>query len=207
MLLPDIPYCENFSASFPLEQPLNAASNAAFLVAAVLLWREFRPTGLRSRLLVLSVGLIGLTSLIWHLSLHPPLLALDFTGILLFQTLVWFWVLAPLLALQPRQAVGGFVALFLMMLGAHLLWPERWTPGSGVFVPILLMLLVLAGQLHAHRNGLFLSFAALGAAFAARLADVPTCAQTYGIGTHWLWHGLTAVAVYVLVRTILRPLS
>lgn len=202
MLIPDIPYCENFSGFFPIQQPLNTLSNAAYLVAAWVLWGDFRPLSRRESWLVSTVGWIGVGSAIWHLFLLPQLLLLDFSGIMLFMVSAWYLALAKAGGLTGPGVHFGFIGLFVAMLVCHLLWPPSLIGGSGVFLPVFAFLGWLAWRNPGIRAGLLWSLLWFAVAFAFRLADIAAC-RSAPWGTHWLWHGFSAAAVYVLVKTLL----
>ena len=59
-------YCERLDAAYWAE-PVNAVTNAAFIVAAFVMWRRLGDAPLPlARLLVIVLGLIGVGSFLFH---------------------------------------------------------------------------------------------------------------------------------------------
>lgn len=213
-------YCERIDAGFWAE-PLNAVSNAAFLVAAVALalaeQRRAAPDPVALALAGL-VGLIGLGSFLFHtLALRWAELA-DVLPITLFIHAYFFLALYRLLGLGALAstlltlafAAAGFgFEPALSALAGRPLAPA--TNGSIAYVPALLALLGIGAALRAarraaqHRAGRAL----LGIAgifllsLCTRTLDRPLC-PLLPSGTHWLWHILNAVVLAALVRVAAR---
>jgi hypothetical protein len=88
-------YCERISPGL-LAEPFNSASNAAFFIAAWLLWRFARENGSLSAatwLLIVLVATIGAGSTLFHLFATEETRSLDLLPILVFQ-LVFLWYYA-----------------------------------------------------------------------------------------------------------------
>ena len=108
-------YCERVGPGL-LAEPLNAVSNASFLLAAWAAWTLAERAGALSagvRVLIALAASVGIGSLLWHTLANAWTLALDIFPILLF--LVWYiWLYVRRVAgLRPRVAALA-VAAFLL---------------------------------------------------------------------------------------------
>lgn len=206
-------YCERGSAAFWAE-PLNAVTNLAFVVAALAVWRILRPyrrVPVDIGLLAPFMVLIGVGSFAFHTLATRWSQALDVAPITLFVlfclacVLRWFYGLA-----WRRCALGvaGFMAVtavFGVLLGG--LVPNR----SGMYVPVLLLMgglaVTLRGSREAGRAAQWRQFAAAAVVFAvalsARTVDEEICGA-FPLGTHFLWHTLDGVLVFLVSRALVR---
>ncbi|RVU21728.1 ceramidase domain-containing protein [Methylobacterium oryzihabitans] len=211
-------YCERTGPEVWAE-PLNAVSNAAFLVAALVLWREGR--GRRDATAAALTGLvavIGVGSTLFHtLAVRWSMLA-DVIPIAVFIHAAFLVMVRRLLGLGAVAGVAATLAFAaaaagfepaLSALAGTPLGPA--TNGSIDYAPAALALVGVGaaglaaappGRRWAGRAliGLGLVFAA---SLGARTLDPSLCAAV-PVGTHWLWHLLNAVVLYGLVRTARR---
>ncbi|MEV4143225.1 hypothetical protein AB0J40_06120 [Amycolatopsis sp. NPDC049691] len=190
-------YCERVAPGL-WGEPLNELSNLAFLVAAVLVWRLAKGdrTG---RLLAVLIGLVFVASSVFHLIATRWAGAADSGAILAFVLVYavvfvreywsrrWAWVAAP-----------GFLAL---TVGTALL-------GGGLYLAPLIGLFGFAAVLAFQRDTHWTHFAVAGAVFALSLSfrtlDRDVCAYV-PVGTHFLWHLLNGVVLYLVSRAVIRP--
>lgn len=82
-------YCERLDASF-WSEPINAITNAAFLIAAVIMWRRSAGIG-EARFLAAVLFAIGVGSFLFHTFATVWAVILDVTPILIY-TLTYFWL-------------------------------------------------------------------------------------------------------------------
>lgn len=213
-------YCERTGPGF-WDEPLNAATNAAFLIAALAAARRAGrdPAALA---LALLAGIVGIGSFLFHtLAVHWSMLA-DVLPIAAFIYGYFFLALRRFLGLGGLAAGGatlGFLAFSLGLVPALDALTgrsvEAATNGSIAYLPAFLALggvaaPLLAGQT-CHRAaarreaGLaLLGIAALfGVSLAARTLDRAACGAI-PFGTHWLWHLLNACVLYALIATAAR---
>nr|MDQ5813073.1 hypothetical protein [Actinomycetota bacterium] len=83
-------YCERVGPGL-LTEPLNAVSNASFLLAALAAWIMAGRTGTLSagvRVLIAIAASVGIGSILWHTYPTMLTLILDIVPILIF--LVWY---------------------------------------------------------------------------------------------------------------------
>lgn len=202
-------YCERgLDPSFWAE-PLNALSNLGFIAAAVFAWLYFRNhRPLRGAgVIACFIGLlavIGAGSFLFHTYATVWARIADVAPIGLFilayvgLALRWFVGLALPLALA--LAVLVTITTFAM---------PPWFNGSAFYAPALLMLVVLAATLSAKRHGAGRWLMAATGVFVVSLAlrsidRLEFACAANGIGSHWAWHLLNAVVLYLLLRAAIH---
>lgn len=199
-------YCERLVPGL-LAEPMNAATNVAFFVAAWVLWRQARREGSCPDELSVLIGLmvaIGVGSGFFHTFAETWAMVLDVIPILLFQ-LAFLWIYARRVirwkVWSAAGLVGGFLLASLYARGfPHLL------NGSLTYALAIIAILAL-GTYHwlAQKRARFMLIAAAGV-FALslffRTIDDAVCPQ-FPLGTHFLWHLLDAVVLYLCGRTLI----
>ncbi|KMO14603.1 hypothetical protein [Methylobacterium platani] len=206
-------YCERAGPELWAE-PLNAASNAAFGVAAFLLLRRGRAPDPAADAFAWLVGVIGLGSALFHtLAVAWSALA-DVIPIALFIHAYFFLALRRFLGLSALAALAGTLAFaagaaffepVLSDLAGQPLGPL--SNGSVAYAPAALALfgVGLASLRFGKRDGAALI--GIGGLFllslAARTADAALC-PVVPSGTHWIWHLLNAAVLFGLVRAARR---
>jgi len=195
-------YCERTDPGF-WSEPLNAASNAAFLVAAALIVRDCRAGGALApdvRLLAALAALVGTGSFLFHTFATVWAGWLDVLFILAFI----YVFLARYLA---RVARWGWIAtacgLAGYWLGARAInapFPSGALNGSTDYLPPLVALAVLAAWARARKHPaaarLALGAGLFGVSIGFRTMDLAWCAA-WPPGTHAIWHGLNAVVLWL----------
>lgn len=120
-----------------------------------------------------------------------------------------------LLVFLTRVAgLGVWPTLVLFLLYHAVNWivqaalPADFLNGSVFYLPtwaaVALMALWLALRGHAQRKAYLWATGLLLVSLAFRTADMALCAA-WSVGTHFLWHLLNAVLLYLLVRGLLQP--
>lgn len=205
-------YCERLGPGLWAE-PLNAASNAAFflaaLVALVLAWRRGR-LDVPVAVLILLTAIIGTGSLLFHTFATAWAALADTTPIALF-ILGYFGVAmhrfggigrrrAALLTLAFLGALMALSALLDMVAG-------RLLAGSQGYLPALFALFGVGIWLRGRRDpaGAWLLAAAgtFAVSLAFRTADRPLC-DALPVGTHWVWHVLNGLVLGTLLVALVR---
>ncbi|MEL6060246.1 MULTISPECIES: ceramidase domain-containing protein [unclassified Methylobacterium] len=213
-------YCERADAGFWAE-PVNALSNAAFLLAAAAAARrasQARPPDRVGFGLAGLIAVIGIGSFLFHtLAVRWAMLA-DVIPIAAFIYAYLALALRRFLRLSRVRVVVGTAGFAMFgfsltpmlddMTGLDL---SHLTNGSIDYLPALLALFGVTAMTlmrpEEHRIGTGRRLTGIGALFvislAARSADQAACASL-PIGTHPVWHVLNAVALYGLVATAIR---
>ena len=199
-------YCERTAPGL-LAEPVNAITNASFLIAAWAAWilasrRGRPPTGV-GVLVALAVS-VGMGSALWHTFATAGTLILDIIPILVF--LMWFfWLyLRGIAGVSAPLAAAAILAFVVATAAAQAIGGVLH--GAFYYVPSLLFVLAL-GIFHA-RERLDEPYVLLGAAGANALAlvfrtiDQEVC-PAFPLGTHFLWHSLNGVAAYLAMRAVI----
>lgn len=199
-------YCERLDPSF-WSEPLNALSNASFIIAGIVLLLRARRLGDRTGLaLALNVLAVGIGSFLFHtLAVRWAMLAdvIPITVFILFYLAV---AIRRFLRLS-RWVTAGIVAVFLILnyLVVPVLEPLMGTTGG--YVPALLAIIVVSFLSASRSPFVAKSLIAAGLVFAIsmsfRALDLPVCdADPYG--THMVWHILNGIVLYMLVSLALK---
>ncbi len=221
-------YCERGTDEALWAEPINAISNAGFLLAALIAWQLllWRPREMRSAdhfLLIGLVFLIGFGSLAFHLYADQGTALADVVPIVLFMLVYLGFALNRFLGVPPGftvlAAVGfaGLIGLAMQVQcwdgGIGIVAPEGAEAkpclnGSVAYLPALAAL-ILVGMLLAerhHRAAPYVVWAAVVFTISVifRSVDVSLCDQVVidgrQVGTHFIWHLLNALTLFLLLR-------
>ncbi|GJD63973.1 ceramidase [Methylobacterium frigidaeris] len=206
-------YCERSGPGL-LAEPSNAVSNAAFVIAAILLLRRGRAPDPVADGFAWLIGVIGLGSAVFHtLAVQWAMLA-DVIPITLFIHAYFFLALRRFLGFSALAALAGTLAFaaaaafFEPALSRLAGQPfGALSNGSVAYAPAALALFGVgaASWRFGKRDGAALI--GIGALFlvslTARTLDAALC-PILPLGTHWLWHLLNACVLYGLVRAARR---
>ncbi len=188
-------YCERTDPGY-WSEPLNALTNAAFLIAAAVMWR--RTSGLTlGRALCVILFAIGIGSYLFHTHARVWASTADTTPIGIFILIYvyaanrtfWGWpvwlaglgaagfipwtmVLTPIFSALPFFAISSFYWPVPLLIGLYALLLRRRAPETA--------------------RGLALGAAILAVSLTFRSLDQPLCG-TIPVGTHFLWHILNGL--------------
>jgi hypothetical protein len=196
-------YCERTDPSLWAE-PVNAISNAAFLIAAAAAFAYWRRTGTRDipvLLLIAVVAVIGVGSFIFHTVATSGAELADTTPIALFIYAYLALALRRFLKLDWALVALSLGLFALVSYGEEASVPAGTLDGSHSYIPALVVLLLIGLAMWRQETGRLLIGA--GVVFALsilfRSLDNALC-PVLPLGTHFLWHGLNAVVLYLLLR-------
>ncbi len=201
-------YCERTDAAF-WSEPINAVTNLAFLISAWAAWQlqarhpDNPATGL-TRALIVIIALVGLGSLAFHTFGTRWAGLLDVVPILAFMLTYLWMVLSRVIGWPVWLAVSAMLAFVAATFSFGALIPAGLRWGGTFYLPSIAVLLMVAwvfyrrvgvagGRAFAIAVGVFI------VSYAARTADPVVCAA-FPIGTHFIWHLLNAVFLYLLLR-------
>ncbi|MGE7470025.1 ceramidase domain-containing protein [Bosea sp. NPDC003192] len=208
-------YCERLDGAFWAE-PLNAVSNVAFLLAALLAFpllhrqrhRDWPVEGLTALVAVIGVG-----SFLFHTMPQRWTLLADVVPIQLFALCYFGLALNRFLGLSPLAAAVGALLFLAACFGlASVLSPllPAGMRGSAGYAGFLIGLAGVALAARLRGDGATgTRIAVAGLAFAASLSfrslDSVLCGAV-PFGLHWGWHLLNGLLLYLLLRAaILAP--
>lgn len=213
-------YCERGADPAFWAEPLNALSNAAFLIAAALALAAWaRQPGERrgaiELVLVLTVFLIGIGSFLFHTLATRWAALADTLPITAFMLIYLSYALLRFLRLS-WLLTGVLVAVFVLALQAAGGMRCAGGPclnGSLGYVPALVALGLVGAALRwrGHEAGSVLLSGALifAVSLTLRTVDRMVCpwtviAASRAIGTHFVWHLMNAALLYVLMMAAVR---
>lgn len=225
-------YCERGTNEALLAEPINAASNGAFLLAALagLVLVLLRPREERSADHYLLVGLVlltGLGSLAFHLFATQGTELADVIPIFVFMLVYLGFALNRFLGVPPGWTVLLLIAFTAIMSattqvkcwdggigipGADVQGVKQCLNGSIFYLPALGALIVvgLLAEERRHRAAPYLLWAAaiFAVSVTLRSLDMALCDQidfaAQKVGTHFAWHVLNGLALFLLLRASLE---
>jgi hypothetical protein len=196
-------YCERLAPGLWAE-PLNLVTNAAFLIAALVMWRrcEGRPTG---QALAAVLFVIGVGSGLFHSVATAWASLADVLPILGFILLYIYAANRDFIGLRPVAALAATaVAMLAVVLAGHEI--GRILPGAGAnaaYGAVAALILGYGGALlsFAPATGMRLlaGAAVLTLSITFRALDLPLCAR-WPTGTHFLWHLLNALMLAWMIE-------
>jgi hypothetical protein len=201
---PVIDYCERQDHGLWAE-PVNALTNAAFLIAAaaaLALWRRRGGGDYSALALIVVTALVGVGSFIFHALATRGAMLLDVIPIAVF---IYGYFL---LALRRFFGLGAVAALAITLLFAAGSYAAEASihglHGSVGYLPALGAMTAFAALLWKRRRrtagGLALAALVFAISLGFRTIDNEVC-PAFALGTHFLWHLLNALVLWLLLRT------
>ena len=203
-------YCERITPGLWAE-PINAFTNIGFVLAAYFCWRlaiRAQVRALSVAVITLTIVAIGIGSFLFHTMPTVVTRWLDIGPIFVFQLLY--------LGLYSRRVInlshagsGILLLVFLAAAVAASQFPQTIN-GSLIYAPALLVIFVLSAYHYQSRKlerHLLLAAASVFLlSVVLRSVDIQICPR-FEIGTHFLWHLLNALVIYLAIRALLVNLS
>jgi hypothetical protein len=209
-------YCERIGPGLWAE-PLNAATNLAFIAAALFAFRLWRRADAIARerhrrrdhaslALVLLVGVIGIGSFLFHTFADRWSMLADVVPIGIFIYAALALVLRRLAGLSRAKALLGTLLFAVASVVVERIG-EPVLGASAAYLPALLALLGIGGWLVAAQRPQGRLVFAAGCVFALSLTlrtlDGPLCGA-WPAGTHFLWHVFNAATLGILLVAAIR---
>ncbi|OQW61353.1 MAG: hypothetical protein A4S14_17395 [Proteobacteria bacterium SG_bin9] len=205
-------YCERLGPAFWAE-PANALTNAAFLVAAAAAWMLATPDAKRDplvRTLIAVLALIGFGSFAFHTLATRGAVLLDVIPIAIFIHLYFYAGLRRFLSLPVLTSIVATIVFFVAGLAIGQAGQGKLN-GSISYAPAVIGLLIMAAATYFSSSAAAKHARAvprlLGIGFVFlvsltfRTIDDAVC-SAWPLGTHFLWHVLNALVLYLLVRLL-----
>lgn len=197
-------YCERLDPAFWAE-PVNAVTNAAFMLSALVMWRRLSAPGLGlGRLLAAVLMTIGIGSFLFHTFAQVWAGVADVLPILAFVLVYIYAANRDFWGMRPARAFGATLLFFPFAAATIPLFAGLPALGDSAAygpVPLLILLyaVLLANRLPEVSRGLTLGASLLIASLTARTLDMPLCASL-PVGTHFLWHLLNALMLAWMIE-------
>jgi hypothetical protein len=221
-------YCERGQDPSFWAEPLNAVSNAAFMIAAVVAAHDYLATPPERRspaalALIALTFVIGIGSFLFHTfatrwaaladTIPIALFMLAYFAFLLrrFLGLNWLFVLLGLAAFYAAIRYAGTIQCsYGELLPITARSGARCLNGTVTYFPAFLALLGSAVVLAAHPAGRAIALAAVVflVSMTFRTLDMELCELTrlggHLRGSHFMWHVLNGLTLYILLRAAIR---
>lgn len=205
-------YCERLGSPAFWGEPLNAATNAAFLIAAgfgLMLWLRHQPRHWALLLLVGLMAAIGIGSFLFHTIPNGFTVLLD---VLPIQGFILFYLglaLRRFLGLPLWMALVGPVAFFIASAALVNAAGSRALGGGVGYLPALVALFGFAIALGVRQDdtarrrarGMMLAGFLFALSLTLRTLDLPLC-SIWPVGLHFLWHVLNATVLAMLLGVV-----
>jgi hypothetical protein len=198
-------YCERVGPGF-WDEPWNALSNVAFILAALAafaLWRRQQERDYPVLLLILVGFSVGIGSFLFHThTTHWTWLA-DVVPIAIFIGGYLLLTLYRFFGFSLPVSIGLLAAYEALTVGILRLVPPTFLNRATGYLLALAALIVTGAPLYFRKRsaGRALLLAAVLFAFSLffRTIDLAVC-RAVPAGTHFLWHVFNALVIYVLLR-------
>ncbi|WP_299743118.1 ceramidase domain-containing protein [uncultured Tateyamaria sp.] len=202
-------YCERLGPEYWAE-PLNAVTNAAFVVVALWMWR--RSAGVpMARALSVILGLIGVGSYLFHTHAQVWSAIADVAPIAAFILLYIFTINRDVWGMRTGWALGATALFFPYAAATIPLF--QYVPVLGVsagYLPVPVLILIYAVLLRRGApdlaRGFVIGALILFVSLTARSVDGMLCAQI-PMGTHFLWHILNGIMLGWMIEVYRRYVS
>ena len=199
-----------------LAEPLNALSSVAFMITAIAIYRHYhRHEDLKGKWIIdihaltFICFLIGVNSVVFHMFPSPTTELADALTIVLFIVLYFWSVLYRIGRTSFYQALICFVAFVGF---SHILvhqFPQAMNDSIG-YLSSMIALIMIAVHLHLRArpsSSHFMLAALIGViSLFCRVIDREVCPEI-SIGTHFLWHVLNAMLLYILLKQLVRNVN
>ena len=200
-------YCERMGAGL-LAEPINFLTNAAFLIAALVIWPRIKEDR-AAQLLAIILVTIGISSGLFHSYAVGWTGAADSLSILIF-ILIYLFVATRRLFSAPIWLAALAVLMFFpyaIALAHGIASVFGPLNGSVAYIPV--PILIVAYGLAARRQhpqvarGFFLGACILVVSLTFRTIDDAIC-TAFPLGTHFMWHILNGVMLGWMILVISR---
>ena len=199
-------YCERLDLTFWAE-PINAVTNLAFMIAAVIMWRRTGGMPL-ARALCVILFLIGVGSALFHTFATIWAVNADVIPILVFVLVYLYGILTAYFGLSKWWGLAGVVLFFPYAAATVPLFNWMGIFGSSasympIWLGIALFGLILSQSKPEVGKGMLIGAAILGVSITFRTIDEPLC-HAIPHGTHFLWHFLNGIMLGWMIEVYRR---
>jgi hypothetical protein len=201
-------YCERTDLTY-WSEPVNAVTNAAFLIAALWMWRRVRGQGLPlAEALCAILFAIGVGSWLFHTHATAWAALADVAPIVGFILTYIYVANRHFVGLSPGRAAlatAAFVPYAALLVPAFGQLPFFSISAAYWPVPLLIALYALGLSRRAPRlaRGLGIGAALLTLSLVFRSLDEIVC-PALPLGTHFLWHILNAIMLGWMIEVYRR---
>lgn len=203
-------YCERLHPGYWAE-PVNALTNLAFVLAAVVMWRRVGKHHVVPRLLCGVLAAIGIGSYLAHTHATAWAMVADVVPIGTFILIYLYASNRYFLNLGPGGVLLGTLAFLPFAAGTGAVFQALpFFASSATYWPVGLLIGLYALGLYwrdpATARGLGVGAALLVLSLIFRSLDQELC-DVWPMGTHFLWHILNAVVLGWMIEVLRRHLA
>lgn len=198
-----IAYCERTDFSY-WSEPVNAVTNAAFLLAAFYVWPKTRGLPL-GRILTILLATIGVGSFLWHTHATGWAGLADILPILLFILVYVFAATRDCLGASAIVAGCVTVAFVPYAFGFRAVFGGVLPGANALYASVVVLILIYGLWLRrsATGRGLWIGAAVLCVSLGFRMADGAVC-PSFPIGSHFMWHILNGIMLGWMILVYCR---
>ena len=199
-------YCERLDIGIWAE-PINAVTNATFILAAIFMWLRCKNL-VEGRILSFILFSIGCGSFLFHTFAQTWAAILDVTAILIFILTYIFFANSRFLAWSKMVSLIGVILFFpYQLLLASILSNIHFFGSSVQYIPVAILIFIYSGLLRKSEpnlsRGLFIGASILCLSIIFRTIDEPFCSISL-VGTHFVWHILNAIMLSWMIEILRR---
>ena len=200
-------YCERVDPSF-WGEPLNAISNLGFVLVGIFwCYKGVRAGSLWTESVSVIAILVGIGSFLFHTYANVWSMWADILPIMVFMTLMFYFILSKVFGLSWFLSLSGTLGFVALGFLARFLLPKGFLNGAGMYMHGVATLLICSFILWRRKaigaKELSISSLLFLVSLTFRTLD-PVICESLPIGSHFLWHGVNAVLIYVLIRLVFR---
>ena len=199
-------YCERLDIGIWAE-PINAVTNIAFILAAIIMWLRCKNL-VEGKILSFLLFSIGCGSFLFHTYAQTWAALLDVTAILIFILTYIFVANRRFLVWSKMVSLIGVILFFpyqLLLVG--ILSNIQFFGSSVQYIPVAILIFIYSGLLRKSEpnlsRGLFIGAAILCLSIISRTVDEPLC-SILSVGTHFVWHILNAIMLSWMIEILRR---
>ena len=199
-------YCERLDIGIWAE-PINAVTNVAFILAAIIMWLRCKNL-VEARILSFLLFSIGCGSFLFHTYAQAWAALLDVTAILIFILTYIFVANRRFLVWSKMVSLIGVILFFpYQLLLVSILSNIQFFGSSVQYIPVAILIFIYSGLLRKSEpnlsRGLFIGAAILCLSIISRTVDEPLC-SILSVGTHFIWHILNAIMLSWMIEILRR---
>ena len=199
-------YCERLDIGIWAE-PINAVTNVAFILAAIIMWLRCKKL-IEGRILSFLLFSIGCGSFLFHTYAQTWAALLDATAILIFILTYIFVANRRFLVWSKLVSLIGVILFFpYQLLLVSILSNIQFFGSSVQYIPVAILIFIYSGLLRKSEpnlsRGLFIGASILCLSIIFRTIDEPFC-STLSVGTHFVWHILNAIMLLWMIEILRR---
>ena len=199
-------YCERLDIGIWAE-PINAVTNVAFILAAIIMWLRCKNL-VEGKILSFLLFSIGCSSFLFHTFAQTWAALLDVMAIFIFILTYIFVANRRFLVWSKMVSLIGVIMFFPYQLFLVSILSNIQFFGSSVqYIPVAILIFIYSGLLRKSEpnlsRGLFIGAAILCLSIISRTVDEPLC-SILSVGTHSVWHILNAIMLSWMIEILRR---